>query len=127
MYGESKVIRLLSIIHNGIILDLVCGFSGSVGSVLPSLFFQRGRIFLDIYVAVPSRDSSGELSLSHTFPRERDTARRGSGPHWPSPHLPIGSGQSDDKLNRCPHCANPSSYAGEWFTSLSEMVELLVR
>jgi len=24
---ESKVIRLLSIIHNGIILDLVCGFS----------------------------------------------------------------------------------------------------
>ena len=29
--GESKVIRLLSIIHNGIILDLVCGFSGGVG------------------------------------------------------------------------------------------------
>ena len=29
--GESKVIRLLSIIHNGIILDLVCGFGGSVG------------------------------------------------------------------------------------------------
>jgi len=26
VYGESKVIRLLSIIHNGIILDLVCGF-----------------------------------------------------------------------------------------------------
>ena len=24
--GESVVIRLLSIIHNGIILDLVCGF-----------------------------------------------------------------------------------------------------
>jgi len=29
--GESKVIRLLSIIHNGIILDLVCGFGGSAG------------------------------------------------------------------------------------------------
>ena len=28
---ESKVIRLLSIIHNGIILDLVCGFGASVG------------------------------------------------------------------------------------------------
>ena len=27
----SKVIRLLSIIHSGIILDLVCGFGGSVG------------------------------------------------------------------------------------------------
>jgi len=27
---ESKVIRLLLIIHNGIILDLVCGFGGSV-------------------------------------------------------------------------------------------------
>ena len=27
MWRESKVIRLLSIIHNGIILDLVCGFS----------------------------------------------------------------------------------------------------
>ena len=31
MYGESKVIRPLSIIHNGIILDLACGFGGSVG------------------------------------------------------------------------------------------------
>jgi len=28
---ESKVIRLLSIIHKVIILDLVCGFGGSVG------------------------------------------------------------------------------------------------
>ena len=26
MWRESKVIRLLSIIHSGIILDLVCGF-----------------------------------------------------------------------------------------------------
>jgi len=26
--GGSKVIRLLLIIHNGIILDLVCGFGG---------------------------------------------------------------------------------------------------
>ena len=28
MWVESKVIRLLSIIHNEIILDLVCGFGG---------------------------------------------------------------------------------------------------
>ena len=44
MWGESKVIRLLSIIHNGIILDLVCGFGGSVGedvrAVVP-LFVER--------------------------------------------------------------------------------------
>ena len=31
MWVKSKVIRLLSIIHNGIILDLVCGFGGGVG------------------------------------------------------------------------------------------------
>ena len=31
VWRESKVIRLLSIIHSGIILDLVCGFGGSVG------------------------------------------------------------------------------------------------
>ena len=31
MRVESELIRLLSIIHNGIILVLVCGFSGSVG------------------------------------------------------------------------------------------------
>ena len=41
MWVESKVIRLLLIIHNRIILDLVCGFSGSVGedvrAVLPSV------------------------------------------------------------------------------------------
>ena len=29
---NQKVIRLLLIIHNGIILDLVCGFGGSVGA-----------------------------------------------------------------------------------------------
>ena len=41
MRRGSKIIRLLSIIHNGIILDLVCGFGGSVGedvrAVLPSV------------------------------------------------------------------------------------------
>ena len=31
--GNQKIIRLISIIHNGIILDLVCGFAGSVGGV----------------------------------------------------------------------------------------------
>ena len=34
---ESKVIRLLSIIHNGIILDLVCGVGGSVVGVVVRL------------------------------------------------------------------------------------------
>ena len=51
MFGESKVIRLLSIFHNGIILDLVCGFGGSVGEDVragfspsrekPSFFYLR--------------------------------------------------------------------------------------
>jgi len=40
---ESKVIRLLSIIHNGIILDLVCGFGGSVGEVVRADFSPLGR------------------------------------------------------------------------------------
>jgi len=31
VWENQKVIRLLSIIHNGIILDLVCGFGDSVG------------------------------------------------------------------------------------------------
>jgi len=38
--GKSKVIRLLSIIHNGIILDLVCGFGGSVGEDVRADFSQ---------------------------------------------------------------------------------------
>ena len=41
---ESKVIRLLLIIHNGIILDLVCGFGGSVGEEVRAdelLSFER--------------------------------------------------------------------------------------
>jgi len=40
---ESKVIRLLSIIHNGIILDLVCGFGGSVGEEVCAGFFSVFR------------------------------------------------------------------------------------
>ena len=43
MWGESKVIRLLSIIHNGIILDLVCGFGGSVGEDVRTGFFLWER------------------------------------------------------------------------------------
>jgi len=45
---ESKVIRLLSIIHNGIIIDLVCGFGG-FGSVMflrvmcPGFFSRWGE------------------------------------------------------------------------------------
>jgi len=35
---ESKVIRLLAIIHNGIILDLVCGFGVVSAVVLVRMF-----------------------------------------------------------------------------------------
>jgi len=44
VWRESKVIRLLSIIHNGIILDLVCGFGGGVGEDVRAGFsFRRGE------------------------------------------------------------------------------------
>ena len=50
MWGDSKVIRLLSIIHNGIILDLVCGFGGSVGEdVRAGLSLFRERKLLSFY------------------------------------------------------------------------------
>ena len=48
MWRESTVIRLLSIIHSGIILDLVCGFGGSVGedvrAVFPSVRAENLRL-----------------------------------------------------------------------------------
>ena len=37
------MIRLLLIIHNGIILDLVCGFGGSVGEDVRAGFSLRFR------------------------------------------------------------------------------------
>jgi len=46
---ESKVIRLLSIIHNGIIFDLVCGFGGSVDEdvrAVSSFFRERRARFI---------------------------------------------------------------------------------
>ena len=43
MWVESKVIRLLSIIHNGIILDLVCGCGGSVGEDVRAVCLLFGR------------------------------------------------------------------------------------
>ena len=56
MWGGSKVIRLLSIIHNGIILDLfVCGFGGSVGEEVRAGFFsvsERENLFLFMVEAV---------------------------------------------------------------------------
>jgi len=49
VWRESKVIRLLSIIHSGIILDLVCGFGGSVGEdVRPDFPSSRREISLFI-------------------------------------------------------------------------------
>ena len=55
MWGGSKVIRLLSIIHNGIILDLVCGFGGSVGEDVRAGFspvFPRENLFLFMVEAI---------------------------------------------------------------------------
>ena len=49
MWGVSKVIRLLSIIHNGIILDLVCGFGGSVGDVRADFFLWERENFSPFY------------------------------------------------------------------------------
>jgi len=44
VYRESKVIRLLSIIHCGIIFYLVCGFGGSVGEdVYAEVSFPSGQ------------------------------------------------------------------------------------
>ena len=64
---ESKVIRLLSIIHNGIILDLVAGFFSSVRSVLSSLV-STGRNFPSPYsLLLASRGSSREPSLLILF------------------------------------------------------------
>jgi len=62
---ESKVIRLLSIIHNGIILDLVCGFGrirfGSVVGDVRADFSRRGEKsshFCSGRVVVRSDDSA---------------------------------------------------------------------
>ena len=55
VYGESKVIRLLSIIHNGIILDLVCGFGGSVEEGVRAgfslVFRERPLLFMAEVIA----------------------------------------------------------------------------
>jgi len=48
VWRESKVIRLLPIIHNGIILDLVCGF-GVVSAIMLE------RVFVLIF-PVEARD-----------------------------------------------------------------------
>ena len=53
---ESKVIRLLSIIHNGIILDLVCGFSAVVFGLSSSSFRERGARLYILCGAVRSDD-----------------------------------------------------------------------
>ena len=77
MYGESKVIRLLSIIHNGIILDLVCGFGGSVGEDVRADFPRlSGTSFLFILRATGVR--GGDLDLDS--PEVHGPRRRLIGP-----------------------------------------------
>jgi len=62
VWRESKVIRLLSIIHNGIILDLACGFGGSVGEDVRAGFPSVGVKTSGLY---PSRADmrSGDSDL----------------------------------------------------------------
>ena len=62
MWVESKVIRLLSIIHNGIILDLVCGFGGSVDEGVRAGFsfsFEREEPGYIVPCGVVRSDDSG--------------------------------------------------------------------
>jgi len=63
VWRESKVIRLLSIIHNGIILDLVCGFSVIVlVRMFRAGFSLVGRKPLPFYLSVASvRDGDSDL------------------------------------------------------------------
>ena len=66
MWREAKVIRLLSIIHSGIILDLVCGFGGSVGEgVRPDFFPLRREIFF--LLSTSTRVRSGDLDRTLSF------------------------------------------------------------
>jgi len=52
VWRESKVIRLLSIIHSGIIFDLVCGFGGSVGEGVRADFFSLRREIFFLFVKI---------------------------------------------------------------------------
>ena len=69
MFGESKVIRLLSIIHNGRILDLVCGFGRSVGDVLRADFFSLSREKSSLFYLRDTSVRSGDSGLD--FPEVR--------------------------------------------------------
>ena len=82
-------------------------FSLSVRSVLSSLFFNVGEIYLLYTASVVTRFLWRE-SPTHTVPLGRGAASRGLWPHRHSPHSFIGPGRSDDKLTRCPHHINPS-------------------
>jgi len=59
---NQKVIRLLLIIYNGIILDLVCGLSGSVGEGVHADFSQSRREIL-FFLAARERVRSGDSDL----------------------------------------------------------------
>ena len=63
MWRESKVIRLLSIIHNGIILDLVCGFGGSVGEGVRADFPSIGAENLWHFYLSEAGVRKGDLGL----------------------------------------------------------------
>jgi len=53
---------LLSIIHSGIILDLVCGFGGSVGEDVPADFPSGGRKTSVLYLSeAVVRDGDSDL------------------------------------------------------------------
>jgi len=108
--GESKVIRLLSIIHNGIILDLVCGFFAVVEVVrvvVPSLSFGRNLV---VYIQpYQSRDLSRKSEM-RTLLLVRFEASHDPGPHGLSSYNLIGPGRSNDKPTD-PHTAQPLNEA----------------
>ena len=75
------MIKLLSIIHNGIILDLVCGFCGSVGEDVHADFrSSRPEIVLFIFLrpGVRSDDSAGEVMTRERVPPRRMDPMGGS-------------------------------------------------
>ena len=61
---ESKVIRLLSIIHNRIILDLVGGFSVVVFGLPPLPFWEEEPGYISFFVVL------GDLLTRSNYPSE---------------------------------------------------------
>jgi len=83
VFGESKVIRLLSIIHNGIILDLVCGLGGSVGEDVRANFPpSRREISFLLLASKLVRSGNFNLDSSKVTSYLSENVARFIGPGW---------------------------------------------